>query len=429
MAELSRYFPTAEEADRIAALSFSDTALGMLGSQILSISYAVRERIAAGAEVAQFTVGDFSPSQFQVPGLLKDAIVEYVKADQTNYPPAFGMPELRRAVADSYRRELGLDYPDDSVIACAGARGILYAAFQVLLNPGEKAVAPSPGWNNNYFAQLAGAELVCVTSRPEDGFMPTAEGLAPHLKDARLLVICSPMNPTGTMIRGDRLAAICDLVLAENERREAAGERLLYLLYDHVYRLLTLGDVEHVTPVGLRPEMARYTIFCDAISKGFAATGLRLGWMVGPVHVANKVKALMTHVGAWPPKPIQLAAARLLDDEPAVQAYMKELRAGVHARLDRLYAAIEGWKAEGLAVDAIAPEGAMYLSVRFDGFADADELRIFLLEEAGCAIVPFTAFGDDVNKGWVRFSVGAVGLDEVDACMARLESALRARGV
>ncbi len=431
MADLDRYFPSDDaELARTAELSFSSMAQGMLPSRILTIAYAVRERIAAGAEVTQFTVGDFSPKQFQVPEILKQGTIEALEANQTNYPPAHGTPELRNAIRDHYARTLGHDYPLDSVVVCAGARGILYAAYQCLVSPGEKVVVPSPGWNNHYFAQLAGADLVQVTSRPEDAFMPTAEGLAPHLEGARLMVICSPMNPAGTMIRRDQLKAICDLILAENARREKAGERLLYLVYDHVYRLLTFGDVEHVTPVDVAPEMARYTLFVDAISKGFAGTGLRTGWLVGPPQVALKVKALMTHVGAWAPRPIQLGTAQLLNDDAAVAAYLDEFKGGLRARLDRLYEATQRWKADGLPVDAIAPEGAIYLSVHFDlegrpGFPDADAVRLYLLDEAGCAIIPFSAFGDDVNNGWVRFSVGAVGLDEIDACLPRIERALR----
>ena len=431
MTDLSRFFTTdAAAAARTADLTFSEMAKGMLPSQILTISYAVRERIAAGAEVTQFTVGDFAPAQFQVPDLLKAGIIEAVQEGQTNYPPAHGTPELRGAIRDHYARTLGLDYPVDSVVVCAGARGILYSAYQCLVSPGEKVVTPSPGWNNNYFSQLAGAEHVQVTSRPEDSFMPTAAGLAPHIEDARLLVICSPMNPTGTMIRREQLEAICDLVLSENARREKAGKRLLYLVYDHVYRLLTFGNVEHVTPVQIAPEMAKYTLFVDAVSKGFAGTGLRVGWLVGPPHVAGKVKALMTHVGSWAPRPIQLATAKLLNDDAAVDAFLVEFRAGLQARLDLLYDATQRWKAEGLPVDAIAPEGAIYLSVRFDlegrpGFPDADAVRSYLLEEAGCAILPFSVFGDDVNHGWVRFSVGAVGIDEINECLPRIERALR----
>ncbi len=431
MADLDRFFPQGDDAlARSADLSFSETAQGMLPSRILTISYAVKARIAAGAEVTQFTVGDFSPKQFQVPAELKAGAIEALEADQTNYPPAHGTPELREAIRNLYERTLGLDYPLESVVVCAGARGIIYSAFQCLVSPGEKVVTPSPGWNNHYFSQLAGADHVQVTSRPEDAFMPTAEGLAPHLEGARLLVICSPMNPAGTMIQRDQLKAICEHIVSENKRREANGERLLYLVYDHVYRLLTYGDHEHITPLDVVPEMARYTLFTDAISKSFAATGLRVGWLVGPPQVAAKVKALMTHVGGWAARPIQLGTAKLLNDDAAMERYLTEFKGGLKQRLTMLYDATQRWKAAGLPVDAIAPQGAIYLSVRFDlegrpGFPDADAVRLYLLNEAGCAIVPFGAFGDDVNTGLVRFSVGAVGIDEMNACLPRIEKALR----
>ena len=431
MADLDRFFPKDDAAlARTADLSFSESAQGMLPSAILTISYAVRERIEAGAEVTQFTVGDFDPKLFPVPAELKAGIIAAVEDDQTNYPPAHGTPELRQAIRDLYARTLGLDYPLDSVVVCAGARGIIYSAVRCLVSPGEKVVTPTPGWNNDYFSQLAGADHVQVTSRPEDSFMPTAEALAPHLDGARLLVICSPMNPAGTMIRREQLEAICEQIVSENARREANGERLLYLVYDQVYRMLTFGDIEHVTPFDVVPEMARYTLFTDAISKSFAATGLRVGWLVGPPQVAAKVKALMTHVGGWAARPIQLGTAELLNDDAAMDRYLAKFKAGLEQRLTMLYDATQRWKAEGLPVDAIAPQGAIYLSVRFDlegrpGFPDADAVRLYLLNEAGCAIVPFSAFGDTVNKGWVRFSVGAVGEDEMSACLPRIEKALR----
>jgi aspartate aminotransferase len=419
----------ADPLDTLASRTFSDMALGMATSEILVIAYAVRAQIEAGKKIANFTVGDFSPSQFQAPAPLKEAIAEAVAADQTNYPPAHGTPELRGAIRDHYASALGLDYPLDAVVVASGARPVLYATFRCLLNPGEKVVTPAPSWNNNNFSHLVGAEHVVVPSRPEDGFMPTAERLAPALTDARLLVLCSPMNPTGTMIRAQAMARICDLVLAENARRARSGERALYVIYDQVYRLLTLGDVEHVTPVGIRPEMARYTLFTDAISKCFAATGLRVGWFVGPPFIAARIKALMTHMGAWAPRPEQIATAKFLRDDEAVQGFLTVFRAALRDRLQIIYDAFAAWKAEGFPVDVIAPEGAIYLSVKIQlegrpGFPDEVAVRRYLLEEAGCAILPFSVFGDTTNAGWMRFSVGAVSVDEIRACLPRLKSAL-----
>jgi aspartate aminotransferase len=408
----------------------SDMAGGMTASRILVIAYAVKAHIAAGGVVADFTVGDFAPSQFAVPPSLVQHTIDALHAGQTNYPPADGVPELRKAIRDHYARQLGLDYPVSSVVVGSGARPVLYALYRCLVNPGEKVLTPAPSWNNKNFCQLVGAQHVAVPARPEDGFMPTAAVLAPYIKDARLLVLNSPMNPAGTVFSKAQLIDLSDLVLAENARRIAAGERLLYVIYDHVYRMLAFGNAQHHTPVEVRPEMAAYTLFADAISKGFAATGLRVGWLVAPPAIAERVKSLMTHVGAWAPRPEQIATAKLLADEAAMADHLTGFCAALEVRLDRLYRAFSAWKAEGLPVDVIAPQGAIYLSVKFDlqgrpGFPDEDTVRLWLLEEAGCAIVPFSAFGDRVNVGWVRFSVGAVSLEDIDACLARLEPALR----
>ncbi|MCA9539176.1 MAG: aminotransferase class I/II-fold pyridoxal phosphate-dependent enzyme [Myxococcales bacterium] len=429
MTALNRYFPAPDETPTAEAATLSAMALGMKPSKILVIAYAVRARIDAGAPVVNFTVGDFAPRHFPVPDALKQGIIAAVEDDQTNYPPAHGIPELRAAIQRHYADDLGLDYPEDAIVVASGARPALYAAYQCLIDPGEVVVTPAPSWNNDNFSQLVGGRHVVVPSRPEDGFMPTAEALAPALRDARLLVLNSPMNPAGTMLREAQLRAICDVVLTENARRAKAGQRALYLVYDHVYRMLAFKGREHFTPVQLAPEMARYTLYVDAISKCFASTGLRVGWMLAPPFITARIRALMTHMGAWAPRPEQHATAKLLGDRAAIDAYLGRFRQGLEARLDRLFKAFAAWKAEGLPVDAIAPEGAIYLSVHFDlegrpGFADEDAVLEWLLDEAGCAVVPFSAFGDHTNRGWFRFSVGAVGEDEIEACLPRLYAAL-----
>ncbi len=428
MAGLSSYFEDSNP-EEFARQSFSEMARTMTSSRILVIAYAVRAAIEAGAEVANFTVGDFSPDQFQIPQALKTAIAEAIARNETNYPPAHGTAELRSALQAHYKAEMKLDYPEDAFVVASGARPVLYAAYRCLIDPGELVVTPAPSWNNNNFCHLVGAEHVTVPTRAEDGFMPTAETLGPHLKRARLLVLCSPMNPAGTMITQTQMSDICDLVLAENTRRRASGERLLYVMYDQVYRMLAFDGREHVTPVGVYPEMAKYTLFTDAISKCFGATGLRVGWIVAPPQVAARVKALMTHMGAWAPRPEQIGTAEFLSNVALVDDFLTQFRSEIKARLERLSKAFADWKAEGLPIEVIPPQGAIYLSVRFDlegraGLQTEDDVRRYLLEEAGCALVPFSAFGDRTNQGWFRFSVGAVGLEEIDRCLPRLKRAL-----
>ena len=126
--------------------------------------------------------------------------------------------------------------------------------------------------------------------------MPTADTLAPVISDARLLVLCSPMNPAGTLISHEQLKEICELVVAENKRRAATGRRL-FMIFDQVYWLLDVWRHMHVTPQGVHPEIAPYCILTDAVSKSFAGTGLRVGWAVAPPFLADKIKSLMTRYG------------------------------------------------------------------------------------------------------------------------------------
>jgi aspartate aminotransferase len=143
------------------------------------------------------------------------------------------------------------------------------------------------------------------------------------------------------------------------------------------------------------------------------------------------MKALVGHMGSWAPRPEQLATAACLSDDAVLDAYMDSMRAEVAARLDRLYAGISSMAERGLPVAAIAPQGAIYLSFRVDlvgrGFDSNEAIRRWLLEEAGLAVVPFQAFDLPDDSGWFRMSIGAVGLDEIDAALTRMEGVLSSR--
>jgi aspartate aminotransferase len=422
-----------EATPELSRQSISTMARGMVGSEILRIAANVRALVAQGKSVCNFTVGDFAPSEFPIPEALRDAAIEAYGAGRTNYPPSEGIASLRKAVVAHYEQRLGLRYPADTVQITSGARPGLYAAYATIVDPGETVVYPVPSWNNDHYAYLVGAKAIEVPTRPEDGFLPTAALLEPHLRNARLISINSPLNPAGTMISPDELRRICDLILAENTRRKASGERLLYLVYDQIYWELQFGAVRHVTPVEVAPEMAAYTIFVDGISKAWAATGIRVGWMVGPPHVINRAKAFLTHVGAWAPHPEQEATANVLSAAGALDEFTVTMHREVQSRLNTLYNGVQELKAAGLPIDAIAPQGAIYLSVKFDliGKTYKDNLLSgnyqiadVLLQDAGVAAVPFQAFGLKEETGWMRLSVGAVSLADVEGALGRLRTIL-----
>ena len=411
-------------------------ARGLVGSEILRIAADIRALRRAGRAICDLTVGDFDPRQFRIPERLRSAIVAALERGETNYPPSNGVPELRESVRRAYARDLGLDYPLECVLIAGGARPLLYGTFRALVDPGERVVYPVPSWNNNHYVHLVGAHGIAVPCEAASGFLPTADDVARHLEGARLVCLNSPLNPSGTSFDPGVLRGICGALLEENRARERRGERPAYLLYDQVYWMLQASGRTHVTPPGLVPESARWTILVDGISKAFAATGLRVGWALGPADVIERMSAVLGHVGAWAPRAEQVASAEMLDDSEAVREYLAGFQAAVLARLRRLHRGLAEMRAEGLAVDALEPAGTIYLAARIHPFgrrtaqgsvlATSEDVRRWLLEEAALAIVPFQAFGVTRDEGWFRLSVGAVGEREIDEALPRLAVALRA---
>ncbi len=422
------------ERETTVAGRVSAMASGLIGSEVLKIATDIRVMAAEGKRICNLTVGDFSPTEFRIPRFLEENIREALQRGETNYPPSDGMLALRKAVLSFYDRWLHLEYPVDSVLITGGSRPGIYATFAALVDPGDPVVYPVPSWNNNHYCHLLRAAARPVVCRPEDAFLPTRKTLKDAVAGARLLALNSPLNPTGTAFTPGTLEGICDLVLEENARR-TPGERPLYVLYDQVYWMLTFGSTKHVDPVSLRPAMRPYTVFVDGISKAFAATGLRVGWVVGPQDIVQKLASILGHVGAWGPRAEQAATARLLGATGEIQGYHREMKKALLARLNLLHDSLKALAAEGLPADAVPPMGGIYLSARFtlngcriasgEVLRTNEEIRHYLLHQAGLAVVPFQAFGSVEEDGWFRLSVGAVSIQEINEMLPRLRKALQ----
>ncbi|HEY8404530.1 MAG TPA: aminotransferase class I/II-fold pyridoxal phosphate-dependent enzyme [Flavobacteriales bacterium] len=412
----------------------SKMAENLIGSEIIKLAGEIRELIAKGEHIFNFTIGDFDPKIFPIPTELKDAIIKAYQNGETNYPPADGIAPLRKAVIASISERQGLSYGDNEVLIAGGARPIIYAIYQAIVDPGDKVVFPVPSWNNNHYTHLSHAEQVFVETKPENNFMPTADELRPLLKGASLLSLCSPLNPTGTAFGKEQLKNICELVIAENATR-SAEEKPLYVLYDQIYWELTFGETKHYNPVGLMEQMRPYTIFVDGMSKAFAATGVRIGWSFGPKYIIDKMKSILGHVGAWSPKAEQVAAAEYLNNKPAVDAYLSEIKGKIEERLHGFYNGIQALKKEGFNVDAISPMAAIYLTVKIDligrempngqTITTSEQATSYLLNEAKLALVPFKAFGASGNNPWYRLSVGAASMKDVTDSIESLRAALK----
>jgi len=412
----------------------SNQAQGISTSPILIIAAEINKKIQQGEKVYNLTVGDFNSRIFPIPTRLTELVVEAYQAHETNYPGAFGMDGLRGAISSMLHRICDVDVPVSEIQVSCGSRPLIYSFFKTVVDAGDKVVYPTPSWNNDFYTQLHDAQAVEVETSRKNNFFPTADDLRPFIRDAVLLSLCSPQNPTGTLLERQQLQDICDLVMQENRRREP-GQKPLYVMFDQVYWMLTFGHAEFHHPLKLCPEIRPYAVFIDGVSKSMAGTGVRVGWANGPEHIIAPMRAFIAHIGAWAPRPEQIAVGRFLDESDALDRFLSGFRLQLQSRLDGFYRGFMALKDKGYDVDAVAPQAAIYLSVKLElkgkkttrgEILDSDEkVHRFLLDEAGIGLLPFSWFGARQHANWYRLSVGVCSEDMVEQVMTALEAALQ----
>ncbi len=393
----------------------------------------IKAKIQKGEKIYNFTIGDFDSSIFPIPKKLENEIVEAYRQKFTTYPPADGILSLRESVSTFIKEREGLDFNVNEILIAAGGRPLIYSLYRALVDRDDKVIYAVPSWNNNHYVHFVEGRHQVIEARRENNFMPSAEDIKPHIQDAVLLALCSPLNPTGTVFKKEELEKICDMVIEENLRR-GDEEKKLYVMYDQMYWTLTFGDTIHYNPVSLRPEMKDYTIFIDGISKSFAATGVRVGWALGPEHVLGKMKAINSHVGAWSPMAEQHATAKFLLEKNVIDDYFSHYKKELEERLDLIFRGFQQLKSEGFSVDACAPQAAIYLTIQFnlagkrtnngEILSTQSEVTDYILNEAKLAVVPFYAFGAPKDSDWYRLSVGTCRKEEIPAMLTQLKEAL-----
>jgi aspartate aminotransferase len=403
-------------------------------SEIVRLGATIKEKMKQGAKIYNYTIGDFDSAIFPIPAELEAEIINAYKEGFTTYPAAEGNQDLREAVASFMLTRCGLNYaPQNEILIAAGGRPLIYSLYRAIVDKGDKVIYPAPSWNNNHYVHFTEGEHIMLEASRKNNFMLTAAQIEPHIKGATLLSLCSPLNPTGTTFGKEELTAICNLVVEENKTR-AAGEKKLYLMYDQIYWTLTFGNTIHYNPVSLNAAMKDYTIFIDGISKAFAATGVRVGWAMGPAEVIVKMRSINSHVGAWAPMAEQKAVANYLVKTDAIDRYFLHFKAEVNERLQNIFAGFQQMKAAGFSVDAVAPEAAIYLTIQINYAGKKTpggklletqaDVTSYILDEARLAVVPFYAFGAGRNSSWYRLSVGTCKKEEIGEMLTALRTAL-----
>ena len=390
----------------------SEIGNNIIGSEIIKISQQIKE-ISKTKPVANLTIGDFNSKVWPIPFSLREDIIDCYREDLTNYPNSQGEINLRESVSKHIKHQFNINYSPEEILIGGGVRPLIYTVYKAIVNPNDEVIYPVPSWNNNHYSFLHGAIKREIECKPENSFFPTASDIDMSINDkTSLICICSPQNPTGRVINPEVLKSICDLVVNENRIRESqVGSRPLYLFFDQIYSDLTRFET-FVHPLTLCPEIKDYLICADGISKSLNATGVRVGWLFGPKEVIGKMTEILSHIGAWAPKPEQHAVSRFIDN--SYNEYLNHIqyvRNEYETITFKICNKFDELKEKGFSVDSQTPEGGIYVSIYLDyvhSFGSTEDYISFLINECGLGIVPFEYFGSKQNKGWFRLSIGNI---------------------
>jgi aspartate aminotransferase len=360
----------------------------------------------AGRPVLNFTAGE---PDVPTPGPIQDAGIQAIRAGHTTYTPVAGIPELRAAIADSVNRLRQTAYePADTLVTC-GAKHALCNVFQALCGPGDEVLIPSPCWVSfPPLVRLAGARPVIVPTREADGFVPEPEAVRQALSErTKVLLINSPSNPTGAVIRRERLIELARIAL----------DRHLVVVSDEIYDQLVYPPARHVSIVEAEPALRDGTIVVGGVSKTYSMTGWRIGWAVGPRPWIEAMTTVQSHSTSNPTSISQWAAlAALAGDQTSVARMREEFQ----RRRDRLVISLNRLA----PLRCLRPDGAFYVWCNVTGLGQpAQATAGQWLQEALVATVPGEAFG---AEGFVRFSY-AVSQATIDDGVSRLADWLAKR--
>lgn len=402
----------------------------IIGSEIIKISQQIKE-ISQTKQVINLTIGDFNSKLWPIPKSLRYHIHACYDEDLTNYPNSQGEINLRESVSKHIKNQFDVDYPAEEILIGGGVRPLIYTVYKATVNPqeDEEVIYPTPSWNNNHYSFLHGAIKKEIPCTPENSFFPSVEDVKERINTKTSLVcICSPQNPTGRVINPDVLKGICEVVVEENKIRSTqSGSRPLYLFFDQIYSDLTKEGL-FIHPVTLCPEIRNYLICGDGISKSLNATGVRVGWLFGPKDVIGKMTEILSHIGAWAPKPEQHAVDRFIRNN--YEEYLEHISSVTKEYsiiTSSICTKLEELKNKGFKVDCQRPEGGIYISIYLDyvhSFSTTEEYISFLINECGLGIVPFEYFGAKHNRGWFRISVGNIAQLNLDSVVNTIENAV-----
>ena len=378
----------------------SKRAAGVTPSLTLAIDAKAKQMKAEGLDVVGFGAGE---PDFSTPQHIQDAAVDAMRKGMTKYTPSSGLLILRQAVADKFKRDLGLTFEPNQIVISCGGKHSCFNTIMALCQEGDEVIIPSPYWvSYPEMVKMAGATPVFVQGTEATEFKITAEQLRNAITPrTKLLILNSPCNPTGSVYTREELKALADVCV----------EKDLYIMSDEIYEKLCYDGAQHVSIATVSPQAAERTVIVSGLSKAYSMTGWRIGITAAPLVIAKAVGAMQSHSTSNPVSFAQMGAVAALngsqDHLPLwLQEYSRR-RTYIYERLNQMP-----------GVSCVNAKGAFYLfpNISATGMKSV-EFAARLLEEEKVAVVPGIAFGSDAN---IRLSY-ATSMQVIEKGMDRME--------
>ncbi|MDY6991172.1 MAG: pyridoxal phosphate-dependent aminotransferase [Pseudomonadota bacterium] len=391
-------------------LQISQRVQSIKPSPTLAVTARAAEMKAAGHDIVGLGAGE---PDFDTPDHIKAAAIAAIHQGYTKYTAVDGIAELKQAIIKKFARDNQLTYTPKQILVSCGGKQSFYNLAQALLNPGDEAIIPAPYWvSYPDMVMLAGGQPVIISATIQQGFKITPKQLEAAITDkTRLFVINSPSNPTGVHYSNEELAAL-GAVLKHHPKIVIATDDM----YEHI--LWTGEAFKNI--VNFTPEIAERTMVLNGVSKAYAMTGWRIGYAAGPEKLIQTMKTIQSQSTSNPTSIAQYAAVAALEGEQTAIEHMVSV---FKQRHDFVYESL--LKING--VECLPGQGTFYLLPNMQGVMERLNLKTdielgeFIIEKAGVALVPGSAFG---AAGYMRLSF-ATSMENLQKAMQRLQQTLQ----
>ncbi|MBT8041369.1 MAG: pyridoxal phosphate-dependent aminotransferase [Xanthomonadales bacterium] len=379
-------------------------------SATIMVTMKAMELKTRGKDIVSLSAGE---PDFDTPAHVREAAIAAIEGGQTRYTAVDGTPELKNAIIEKFRRDNGLEFVPSEIIASNGAKQSLFNLMVATLNRDDEVIVPAPYWvSYPDMVKLADGQPVILSASAENDFKITARQLEASLtENTRMLILNSPSNPTGKVYSESDYRELCD-VLIEHPK--------VLIACDDIYEFIYWGDGPYRTFLNICPELRERIVIINGVSKGYAMTGWRIGFLAGHEELVKAMRKVQSQSTSCPGSVSQAAAVAALTGP---QDCVEEMRQAFHDRYRFMHEALNALP----GVSCENCDGAFYAFPSFleyidehEEVSDDVELAEWLLETAGVATVPGTAFG---APGHLRLSYAA-GMDYLEDAIARLKSAM-----